>query len=320
MNILIIDGNSLGYYHQQQPKKLHSGDMETQAIFGFITNMRRYASLMKARPIVLWDGFSDARRSFYPEYKANRDDNSEMKKMKEGFAIQKPLIKKAITALGVDQITALDGEADDLAGILKKRYEANKDIEHIYLLTADSDWIQLVDEKVTWISLREDAKHKRITMEAFSELTGYPNQRGFLEGKALQGDKSDNIQQVGGIGEKGAMDLISEYGSMVTLVKGICDGSIVMDKGRNKTAVNNLAKNAFNEKTGCRMLEAFMRNIKLMDLIDTKFAPQKLEVIRGEQSLETFKQICMQLSFQSILGDLEVFVVPFVKRCGLVAE
>lgn len=62
MNILIIDGNSLGYYHQQQPKKLHSGDMETHAVFGFITNMRRYASLLKARPIVLWDGFSDKRR------------------------------------------------------------------------------------------------------------------------------------------------------------------------------------------------------------------------------------------------------------------
>ncbi|TYF69545.1 exonuclease, partial [Enterobacter hormaechei] len=139
-------------------------------------------------------------------------------------------------------------------------------------------------------------------------------------GKALQGDKSDNIQQVGGIGDKGAMDLINEYGSIVTLVKGICDGSIVMDKGRNKTAVNNLAKNAFNEKTGCRMLEAFMRNIKLMDLIDTKFAPEKLEIIRGEQSLEAFKQICMQLNFQSILSDLDVFVVPFVKRCGLVAE
>nr|WP_254262994.1 5'-3' exonuclease H3TH domain-containing protein [Klebsiella pneumoniae] len=136
----------------------------------------------------------------------------------------------------------------------------------------------------------------------------------------MQGDKSDNIQQVGGIGDKGAMDLINEYGSIVTLVKGICDGSIVMDKGRNKTAVNNLAKNAFNEKTGCRMLEAFMRNIKLMDLIDTKFAPEKLEIIRGEQSLEAFKQICMQLNFQSILSDLDVFVVPFVKRCGLVAE
>ncbi|MCJ4929953.1 exonuclease, partial [Klebsiella pneumoniae] len=223
-------------------------------------------------------------------------------------------------SLGVDQITAIDGEADDLAGILKKRYVASKDVEHIYLLTADSDWIQLVDEKVTWVSLREDAKHKRINIEAFPELTGYPTPRGYLEGKALQGDKSDNIQQVGGIGDKGAMDLINEYGSIVTLVKGICDGSIVMDKGRNKTAVNNLAKNAFNEKTGCRMLEAFMRNIKLMDLIDTKFAPEKLEIIRGEQSLEAFKQICMQLNFQSILSDLEVFVVPFVKRCGLVAE
>jgi 5'-3' exonuclease len=68
--------------------------METHAVFGFITNMRRYASLLKARPIVLWDGFSDKRREFYPDYKANRDDNAEMKQMKEGFAVKSPSSKK----------------------------------------------------------------------------------------------------------------------------------------------------------------------------------------------------------------------------------
>jgi hypothetical protein len=64
------------------------------------------------------------------------------------------------------------------------------------------------------------------------------------------------------------------------------------------------------------MLEAFMRNIKLMDLIDTKFAPEKLEIIRGEQSLEAFKQICMQLNFQSILSDLDVLSCRSLSAAG----
>ncbi len=58
MNYLFVDGNSLGYYHQQSDK-LHNGEMEVQAAFGFVKNVRRYASILHARPMILWDGFSD---------------------------------------------------------------------------------------------------------------------------------------------------------------------------------------------------------------------------------------------------------------------
>lgn len=91
--------------------------------------------------------------------------------------------------------------------MLAAKYRHDDNVENVYLLTGDSDWKQLVNEKTTWVALREDAKHKRINMEMFAELTGYPTPKAFLEGKALQGDKSDNIQQVGGIGE-GAQDLL----------------------------------------------------------------------------------------------------------------
>ncbi|HFV4049830.1 TPA: exonuclease, partial [Escherichia coli] len=49
MNYLFVDGNSLGYYHQQSDK-LHNGEMEVQAAFGFVKNVRRYASILHARP------------------------------------------------------------------------------------------------------------------------------------------------------------------------------------------------------------------------------------------------------------------------------
>lgn len=49
MNYLLVDGNSLGYYHQQSDK-LHNGEMEVQAVFGFVKNVRRYASILHARP------------------------------------------------------------------------------------------------------------------------------------------------------------------------------------------------------------------------------------------------------------------------------
>ncbi|HBL4914000.1 TPA: exonuclease, partial [Escherichia coli] len=172
MNYLFVDGNSLGYYHQQSDK-LHNGEMEVQAAFGFVKNVRRYASILHARPMILWDGFSDKRRDFYPDYKANRDDDPDMKKMKEGFAIQKPYILKMMTALGVTQLIAKDAEADDLAGLLVSRMAPQPTVEHIYLLTGDSDWLQLVRENVSWVSLREDAKNKQVNFEQFAELTGF---------------------------------------------------------------------------------------------------------------------------------------------------
>ncbi len=314
MNYLLVDGNSLGYYHQQSDK-LHNGEMEVQAVFGFVKNVRRYASILHARPMILWDGFSDKRRDYYPEYKANRDEDPEMKKMKEGFAVQKPYILKMMAALGVNQLIAKDAEADDLAGMLVGRLAPQPTVDHIYLLTGDGDWLQLVREKVSWVSLREDAKQKQVNFEQFPELIGLPTPRAFLEAKALQGDTSDNIKGVGGIGDGGAKELLHEWGSVAAMVRGINDGSIVINKGRYKTAFNKLAKNAFNEKTGCRMLEAFKRNMTLMNLIDTKFPPSEIEKIKGARDLKAFELLCHELNFRSFLEDLDVFVLPFERYC-----
>lgn len=186
MNYLFVDGNSLGYYHQQSDK-LHNGEMEVQAVFGFVKNVRRYASILHARPMILWDGFSDKRRDYYPDYKANRDEDPEMKRMKEGFAVQKPYILKMMAALGVNQLIAKDAEADDLAGMLVGRLAPQPTVDHIYLLTGDGDWLQLVREKVSWVSLREDAKHKQVNFEQFPELIGLPTPRAFLRAKLCKG-------------------------------------------------------------------------------------------------------------------------------------
>uniref|UniRef100_UPI0023B7ADA2 PIN domain nuclease n=1 Tax=Klebsiella pneumoniae TaxID=573 RepID=UPI0023B7ADA2 len=155
MNYLFVDGNSLGYYHQQSDK-LHNGEMEVQAVFGFVKNVRRYASILHARPMILWDGFSDKRRDYYPDYKANRDEDPEMKRMKEGFAVQKPCSRKMTAAPGVKQLIAQDAEADALAATLGGCLARQPTVDHIYLLTGDGDWLQLVREKVSWVSLRED--------------------------------------------------------------------------------------------------------------------------------------------------------------------
>ncbi|WP_411512061.1 hypothetical protein QM042_02425 [Escherichia coli] len=198
-----MDGNSLGYYHQQSDK-LHNGEMKVQAAFGFVKNVRRNLLILHARPMILWYGFSDERQSYHPEYKANRDDDPDMKKMKEGFAIQKPYILKMMTALSDDFPVTYTADKDDLAGMLVSRLAPQPTVDHIYLLMLDGDWLQLVQETLSWISLREDTWDKQVNFEQFAELTGLLTPRAFLEAKALQGDNSDNIKGVGGIGDGGA--------------------------------------------------------------------------------------------------------------------
>lgn len=68
-------------------------------------------------------------------------------------------------------------------------------------------------------------------------------------------------------------------------------------------------------KTGCRMLEAFKRNMMLMNLIDTKFPPSEIESIKGARDMNVFEQMCYELNFRSFLEDLEVFVLPFERYC-----
>ena len=64
------------------------------------------------------------------------------------------------------------------------------------------------------------------------------------------------------------------------------------------------------------MLDAFLRNIKLMNLIQTQFAPTKLDIVRGEQDFKGLEELCNRLNFRSIVEDFEVFVVPFERYCG----
>ena len=66
MNYLLVDGNSLGYYHQQSDK-LHNGEMEVQAVFAFAKKVRRKPSFLQQPPITRWDGFAEKRGDYSPE-------------------------------------------------------------------------------------------------------------------------------------------------------------------------------------------------------------------------------------------------------------
>lgn len=319
---ILIDGNNLGFAAQSgAPLKL--GTIEVTAIYNFVRSIRMLVSAYPMlKPIVLWDGLS-WRKMAFKGYKANRDkinNKSDEKKVqqRDAYRKQRPYIQKALKMLGIAQMSCDNLEADDLAAILVRRYVAKG--KRILLISGDKDWIQLVQPKVSWLDPMSDVK---ITAETLSKRLGYDTEkkrfvayssdqeradfipiaspRAWLEAKALMGDTSDEIPGVGGIGPKGAIELLSKYGSVAAFHNGYIDGSI-------NDAPKKLADFAESDEKQFN----YRRNINLMDLNDPNIPPPvNLSVETGAVNKGLFRQFCERLSFKSLLTSFDSFMEPF---------
>jgi 5'-3' exonuclease len=209
----------------------------------------------------------------------------------------RPYIAKALSHLGVRQLTANEYEADDLAGFLVRKLSADPANE-IGLISGDQDWLQLVRKNVFWRDMRDDVK--QINATNFYDKTGCLSPFAFLECKILTGDTSDCISGVGGIGEKGAPEFIAEFGSVRNFWQQCASGTFVP----KKKAHTNLA-------TGPgRAL--YKRNFQLMQLLKVEAPPKsdtKLDL--GKFDREAFANICGELAFTSILRNLDEYVAHF---------
>lgn len=204
MKLLLIDGNSImnrAFYGI----RLLSSDkgVFTNALTGFLNI---YLKLLKEenpdRICAAFDLKSPTfRHKMYGEYKAGRH------KMPDELAMQMPIIKDILRALGVKIVECEGYEADDIIGTLSRVCSENGG--DCLISTGDRDSFQLVGERVTvrLASTKEDVFY---TPEKIREVYGV-EPREMLEVKALMGDSSDNIPGVAGIGEKTALSLVKNY-------------------------------------------------------------------------------------------------------------
>lgn len=294
---ILIDGNSIGWA-AQHATKLSVGKQPTQAVFGVVKTI---AELRRTYPgyemLVLWDGRAQWRYDIHPDYKGNRDNDPQKVIDKAEYESQKPFIRRALSALGVRQMTVADQEADDMAGYLVTELTKQPDVS-IVLITGDRDWIQLVRPGVTWRDIRDDSRI--VTMKNLETYTGYSTPYQFLEGKCLQGDSSDTIPGVGGLGEGRAPEFIAKFGSVREFWRQ-------HDSGEFKTKSKVLTKFAAPEGR-----KAFMRNFRLMQLLRVqKPARDKVNLDKGSFDPQAFKEVCEELNFNSILKTFDGFVRHF---------
>lgn len=295
--ILIIDGNALGY-SSNYANKLSAGDQQTQAIFG---TFKSIAQLMRTHKptdcLVLWDGRATWRYELLPTYKGNRESTPEKRAEREAYKTQRPFIMEGLKALGVKQITVFNSEADDLAAYFSKALTAQPNSRAI-LVTGDKDWLQLITPQVDWY---DPIRDEYVDAKRFKAFTGYATSKAFVESKALQGDNSDTIGGVGGVGEKRAKELLEKYGSVIDFFDQPTE--VIATEGK---AVRDFHASEIGRKT-------FIRNIHLMSLYSavSRINFEDKEVIFCPPDIEAFREICERFAFNSILAKFDDFVVPF---------
>ncbi|RKX64026.1 MAG: DNA polymerase I, partial [Thermodesulfobacteriota bacterium] len=277
--IYLIDGSSYIYraYHALTPLS-NSRGFPTHAIYG-VTNMI-LKILREKKPdyiAVVFDAKGPTfRHKESPTYKANRPT------MPEDLSQQIPYIKKIIQALGITFLEKEGYEADDIIATLCKQF-AHQDVE-IVLVSGDKDLWQLLSSKTKlWDSMRDKILEERDILGKYK----LPPSR-LKEVMALTGDKIDNIPGVPKVGEKTAIKLIQEFGSLDNLLANI-------EKVKSRLLRENLLQYKNQVLTNLKLVsldEHVPLNLRLQHL-----SPQPID-------RETLIKLFTELDFKKLLREL----------------
>lgn len=241
--LLLIDGHSVAFrafygLHSQLERMKNRNGLHTNALYGFHNMLEVIVN--KEQPshaLVAFDaGKTTFRHKYFEEYKGGRS------KMPSEFSEQIPFMKDLLKGFGLPSYELENFEADDIIGTLSK--EAEKNGFEVVILTGDRDLTQLASDSIRVdITKKGVSDLKEYTKESIMEEMGIsPIQ--IIDMKGLAGDASDNIPGVTKIGDKTALKLLHEYGSIENLYENIED----MKKSKRKENLISEKETAFLSK------------------------------------------------------------------------
>ena len=251
--LVVIDGNSIFYRSFYALPLLSNSEGEySNAVYGFAIQILHIIQNIKPKYLVV--AFDVSKKTFrneiFADYKGTR------KPMPDELRSQIVPLKKMLSLMNV-KICEQEGiEGDDIIGIISKRF---LDTETI-IVTGDRDTFQLVDDTTKVYFTKKGTSELKImgVKELKDEYGVSPKE--FIDLKALQGDSSDNIPGVAGIGPKTATELIQKYGSIENLYERIDEQS-----GKLKEKLEVGKENAFMSKKLATILTSGDLDIKLAD-------------------------------------------------------
>lgn len=280
--LIVVDGNSIvnrAFYGIMGSKMLQTADgTYTNAVYGFLAIL--FKELDEVKPDYIAVAFDlkapTARHKMYDGYKANR------KGMPEELAAQMPILKDVLRAMNITIIEKEGYEADDVLGTLSRIGE-NSGLD-VVLLTGDRDSFQLATDKVSIYIPR--TKAGKTETEIFNrdkvlEVYGVEPKQ-MIEVKGLQGDTSDNIPGVPGIGEKTALSLVKKYGTIDHLYE--CVESNTDDlKGKQREKIA--------ENKELAMLSKTLGTINLETPIEKSIEDLKMKEWNKSEVYKIFKEL-----------------------------
>ncbi|MBQ4151099.1 MAG: DNA polymerase I [Clostridia bacterium] len=242
--LLVIDGNSIinRAFYGVRPLTTKDG-MHTNAIYGMVNIIGKHIKAVSPDyAAVAFDLKAPTfRHKMYADYKAGR------RATPEELLMQFAPAKEILSAMGLTVVEKEGYEADDIIGTLA--YEAAKNDIEAFVLTGDRDSLQLIGDKVT-VLLCTNSETINFDRAEFVNHYGV-NPEQFVDVKAIMGDKSDNIPGVAGIGEKGALKLISDFGSLENIYAELDATDKISEKQKDKLRCDR--ENAFLSQTLARI-------------------------------------------------------------------
>jgi DNA polymerase-1 len=284
--LFLLDAYALifrSYYAFISNPMKNSKGQNTSTTFGFTVTLDEV--LKSQRPSHIAVAFDPAgptfRNHLFPAYKANRQETPE--DIREAV----PVIKRIIKAYNIPVIESPGFEADDVIGTLAKQAE-NEGFK-VFMMTPDKDYYQLVSDNIVLFKPRKSGNDSEIISSAeVCQKFGITDPLQFIDILALWGDSSDNVPGVPGVGEKTAIKMISEYGSLENIYNNL-------DKFKGKLREN---------------LEAF----KHQAILSRELVTIRLDVpvtfdagvyIKEEIDTEKLKEIFQELEFKTLLNRLK---------------
>ena len=283
--LFLLDAYALiyrAYFAFIKAPRINSKGLNTSAILGFINTLEDV--LKREQPTHIAVAFDPAGPTFrhqaFEAYKAQRE------KTPEDIKIAVPYIKELLRAYNIPVYEVMGFEADDVIGTLAKQ-AAQQGFE-VFMLTPDKDYGQLVEEHIYMYRPRHNGGYEVMGVPEVLNKYGLANQGQIIDLLGLMGDSSDNIPGCPGVGEKTAVKLLQEFGS----IDGIL-ANIPALKGALKTKIeSNVEQIKFSR---------FLATIKT----DVPIVLNQEELQRKEPDAEALRGLFTELEFRKLLRNDE---------------
>ena len=216
--IVLVDGNNLlfrSYYATAYTGNImrNKEGFPTNGVYGFVNMINKIISDEKPEyMMVAFDIGKTFRHEKYERYKDGRRETP------DDLKVQFPVAKKILTAMGIKYLECAGYEADDIIGTISMWCEKDPEYDAL-IVSSDKDLLQLISDE-TVVKLLKTKDYIWMDKKTFNDTYGFDPIH-MIDLKALMGDSSDNIPGVKGIGEKGAIKLVSEYKTIDNIYENI---------------------------------------------------------------------------------------------------